>query len=113
MKVMLLMRSDGSYAGGDAAEDYAAWADYEASLKADGVFVESAQFADAAGGTSVGTDLAKADQEGGASSPSQMEGHSTLVGYYVLDCPDRDDALPYARRAPLYGSVEVYELAQH
>ncbi|PPG51470.1 hypothetical protein C5C24_07385 [Rathayibacter sp. AY2B3] len=111
MKVMLVMRSDGSYAGGGAPEDYAAWEDYEAALKADGVLVESARFA--GGGVSVVTGLSAAGEERGGSSPSRAERPSTLVGYYLLDCSDQDDAVRYARRAPLYGSVEVHELAQY
>ncbi|WP_208544850.1 hypothetical protein [Rathayibacter festucae] len=110
---MLLMRSDGSYAGGNTAEDYAAWADYEASLKTDGVLVESARFADASGDVSVETDLAAAGAERGTPSLSRTEERSALVGYYLLDCSTRDDAMHYARRAPLYGSVDVHELAQY
>ncbi|PPG40951.1 hypothetical protein C5C30_09095 [Rathayibacter sp. AY2B5] len=113
MKIMLVMRSDGSYAGGDAPEDYAAWADYDASLKADGVLVDSGRFADASGDVSVETDLTVAGRESGTPAPSRAEERSALVGYYLLDCPTRDDAVRYARRAPLYGSVEVHEQAQY
>jgi hypothetical protein len=37
-----------------------------------------------------------------------------LVGYYLLDCPDLDDALKAAARLPLarYGSVEVRPLRE-
>ena len=36
-----------------------------------------------------------------------------LVGYYLLDCPDLDEALKLAARMPLarYGSVEVRPVA--
>lgn len=44
MRVMLLMRSDGSYTEGEAAADHAAWAEYEEPLKRDGVFIASGQF---------------------------------------------------------------------
>jgi len=111
VKFMLLMWSDGSYAGGDAAEDYAAWADYETSLKADGVCVESGQFADVSDALSVETDLTASNGEGGAPSHSSTTGRSGLVGYYLLECADRDAAVRHARRAPLYGSVDVRELA--
>ncbi|PPI06435.1 YciI family protein [Rathayibacter sp. AY1B8] len=100
MKIMLVMRSDGSYAGGDAPEDYAAWADYDASLKADGVLVDSGRFADASGDVSVETDLTAARRGSGTPAPSRAEERSALVGYYLLDCPTRDDAVRYARRAP-------------
>lgn len=109
MKVMLMMWSDGSYAGGDSEEDYAAWADYEATLRDDGVFVASGQFADAGGVLSVTTDLTSPDAAAGRTTPAR----SGLVGYYLLDCPSHDDAVRAARRAPLYGSVEVRELAEY
>ncbi|GLK16788.1 YciI family protein [Herbiconiux flava] len=108
MKVMLMMWSDGSYAGGGSAEDYAAWADYGASLRDDGIFVASGQFAEAGGGVSITTDPSTPDGPAGT-TPAR----AGLVGYYLLDCSSHDEAVRAARRAPLYGSVEVRELAKY
>lgn len=113
MKVMLLMWSDGSYAGGGTADDYAAWADYQTLLQGEGVFIESGQFADAGEILSVKTALTLPDGKAGTTTPLSTSENAALVGYYLLDCPSRADAVRFARSAPLYGSVEIRELAEY
>ncbi|WP_162236965.1 YciI family protein [Agreia sp. Leaf283] len=108
-----MMWSDGSYAGGGTADDYAAWADYETLLKREEVFVESGQFADAGESLSIKTALTLPDSTAGKTTPLQTSENSALVGYYVLECPSRAEAVRFARLAPLYGSVEIRELAEY
>jgi hypothetical protein len=108
VKVMLVMWSDGSYTG-NSAEDYRAWTDYESGLRADGVYADAGQFRDTESGRVVITRLAGGGSEAGPVVPS---GGSTLSGYYLLDCDSLEDATEYARRAPLYGSVEIRQLVE-
>lgn len=106
MKVMLVMWSDGSYDGGDAEEDYAAWMRYERELRADGVLGDSGQFAEVEHARSVVTSISR--HPDAAPQPSRA-----LSGYYLLDVADLDAAADYARRAPLYGTVEVRPIVEY
>lgn len=106
MKVMLVMWSDGSYDGGDAAEDYAAWMRYEQALRADGVLSDTGQFAEAANARAVVTSISRHPDAEPQPSPA-------LSGYYVLEVADLDAAADYARRAPLYGTVEVRPIVEY
>ncbi|MFF0910760.1 YciI family protein [Microbacterium enclense] len=106
MKVMLLMWSDGSYAGGDADEDYAAWMEYEKTLRDDGVFAGAGQFAE--------TDEVRATTTTISTPPADPPRPAAgLSGYYLVDVADADAAEDYARRAPLYGYVEVRPIAEY
>ncbi|SDQ86170.1 YciI family protein [Microbacterium sp. cf332] len=109
MKVMLLMRSDGTYDGGNSEEDYAVWSDYTVSLEEQGVYVTSGQFEDGAGGTL----LTELTENRSPEKPQPADGTpaGSLVGYYILECADFEEASRHARRAPLYGSVEVLPLS--
>ncbi|GMM96153.1 YciI family protein [Microbacterium luteum] len=109
MKAMLLMRSDGSYTEGEQAADYAAWAEYEESLKRDGVFLASGQF-DSEAARAIRTELSSTSRDDRTENPP-IDAAGTLVGYYMVECTDRDEAARYARRAPLYGFVEVHPIS--
>lgn len=106
MKVMLVMWSDGTYEGGGAEEDYAAWMRYEESLRADGVMVGSGQFGEVDDARVVVTAISR--HPDAAPQPSRA-----LSGYYMLEVGDLDAAADYARRAPLYGTVEVRPLVEY
>ncbi|WP_295835274.1 YciI family protein [uncultured Microbacterium sp.] len=106
MKVMLVMWSDGSYEGGDAEEDFAAWMRYEDSLRADGVMLDSGRFAEVDGARAVVTAISRAPD-------AEPQPSRALSGYYVLEVDDADAATAYARRAPLYGTVEVRPLVEY
>lgn len=105
MKVMLVMWSDGSYGGG-GADDYEAWADYEQMLRTDGVLSGSGQFADPEDARAIVTSISR-------SPDATPEPSAALSGYYLLDVADLDAAEAYARRAPLYGTVEVRPLVEY
>ncbi|WP_156459117.1 YciI family protein [Microbacterium sp. Leaf151] len=106
MKVMLVMWSDGSYEGGDAEEDYAAWMRYEESLRTDGVLSDTGQFAEVEHARAVVTSISRHPDAEPQPSPA-------LSGYYLLDVADLDAAADYARRAPLYGTVEVRPIVEY
>ncbi|MDQ1082411.1 MULTISPECIES: YciI family protein [Microbacterium] len=106
MKVMLVMWSDGSYEGGDAEEDYAAWARFEESLRADGVVTDTGRFGPAGDARATVTSITRHPDV--APQPSEA-----LSGYYLLEVADLDAAAEYARRAPLYGTVEIRPLVEY
>jgi len=106
MKVMLVMWSDGSYDGGDAEEDYAAWMRYEQALRGDGVMSDSGQFAEVEDARAVVTSISRHPD-------AEPEPSRALSGYYLLDVADLDAATDYARRAPLYGTVEVRPIVEY
>jgi len=100
------MWSDGSYDGGDAEGDYAAWMRYEQALRADGVMSESGQFAEVEDARAVVTSISRHPD-------AEPEPSRALSGYYLLDVADLDAATDYARRAPLYGTVEVRPIVEY
>ncbi|BFM24957.1 hypothetical protein QE430_000651 [Microbacterium testaceum] len=106
MKVMLVMWSDGTYEGGDADEDYAAWMRYEESLRADGVMLQSGQFAEVEDARVVVTSISRHPD-------AEPQPSRALSGYYLLEVGDLDAATEYARQAPLYGTVEVRPLVEY
>ncbi len=106
MKVILVMWSDGTYDGGDAEEDYAAWVRYEESLRADGVMVQSGRFTDVEDARVVVTSISRHPD-------AEPQPSSALSGYYLLEVDDLGAATEYARQAPLYGTVEVRPLVEY
>ncbi|MCJ1709023.1 YciI family protein [Microbacterium sp. VKM Ac-2923] len=106
MKVMLLMWSDDSYSGGGDAADYAAWAEFEQVLRGDGVLTDSGHFAEPVDARTVVTSIS-------AEPDAALEPSPALAGYYLLEVDGLDTASAYARRAPLYGTVEVRPLVQY
>lgn len=106
MKVMLIMWSDGSYEGGGDADDYAAWADYEQTLRTDGALSDSGHFAEPAEGRMIVTAISRHPD-------AEPRPSASLSGYYLLEVGDLAAAEEYARRAPLYGTVEVRPLVEY
>ncbi|WP_062344426.1 YciI family protein [Herbidospora yilanensis] len=90
MKYMLLI-----YSGG-AAGDFAAWMDYDKSVKEAGVYVSGESLTDIAQATTVRVDGAERVVTDGPFAESR----EVLGGYYVLDVPDRETALDWAARCP-------------
>jgi hypothetical protein len=110
MKYLLIMWSgDDAVRGG--AEDLQAWVDFQEAATEAGVYVDGAQLDDPVSGQLVTTTLsAGVEQE-----PQDVGGdpHRRIVGYYLIDVPDADAALEWARALPLYGDVEVRALVQY
>lgn len=108
MKALLLFWTepvpDGEqYAEGLGTEDdYQAWVDFEARLKADGTYVDSGDLEPAPDDRLVRPDLA-VDRE----VPSPPSGAAVVSGYYVVEVADLAAARGVAASAPLYGTVEV------
>lgn len=105
VKVMLIMWSDGSYAGGGDA-DGRAWAEYEQTLRADGVLSSSGHFAEPSDAGVIVTAISRHPD-------AEPQPTAALSGYHLLEVADRAAAEEYARRAPLYGTVEVRPLVEY
>jgi hypothetical protein len=111
MQVMLMMWSEGRYDGG-SDEDWAAWADYDTATREAGVRVDAGQLHEPDEGRLVRTDL---DADGGSAAAAPApgaDGGRHLTGWYLLEVGDLDEAERWARRAPLYGDVELRQVAQ-
>ena len=82
-----------------------AWRELNESLQAAGLLVASGRLHDAASATTV---RVRDDDATITDGPFAMT-KEVLVGYYLLECRDLDEALELAARVPLarYGSVEV------
>ena len=80
------------------------WTDYTRDLMQSGVLVSGASLAPTTTATTV-------RQAGGAATVIDgpfTESKEQLAGYYLIDVPDLDSALEWAKRVPLDdGSVEV------
>jgi hypothetical protein len=90
------------------AEGMAAYASYNAALGEAGALVSSGRLAPSAGALAIRT-------IGG--NPVTMDGpfaetKEQIGGYYLIEAPDRDAALGWARRCPAagYGTVEVRQV---
>ena len=90
--------------GGDA--DGRAWAEYEQTLRADGVLSSSGHFAEPSDAGVIVTAISRHPD-------AEPQPTAALSGYYLLEVADRTAAEEYARRAPLYGTVEVRPLVEH
>ena len=96
---------------GDEAEQAERWAEMplwdelNASLREAGVLVKNGPRHDVATATTV---RVRGDETELTDGPFAVT-KEVLVGYYVLDCADLDQAVRHASRLPLarYGSVEV------
>ena len=96
---------------GDEAEQAERWAEMplwdelNASLREAGVLVKNGPLHDVATATTV---RVRGDETELTDGPFAVT-KEVLVGYYVLDCADLDQAVRHASRLPLarYGSVEV------
>ena len=113
MQYLLLiwqLASDDAPEGGTQA-DYEAWMAYEASLKDAGAYRESGAPQPHPGGTWVTTQLSghptvRVDE-------ADVYAHAELVGFYLIDCVDANEAEGWARRMPTYGDVEVRPLIDY
>jgi hypothetical protein len=113
MKYMLLLYSaqDGSpkFESREAAMAYMKpWEDYTTALKDAGVFLGG----DALKESTTATTVRVRDGDTTTTDGPFAETTELLGGYYMIDCPDLDEALKWAARCPLaqYGSVEVRPL---
>ena len=81
------------------------WDELNASLREAGVLVKNGPLQDVATATTV---RVRGDETELTDGPFAVT-KEVLVGYYVLDCADLDQAVRHASRLPVarYGSVEV------
>ena len=113
MKYMLLLYSaqDGSRqfeSPEDAMAYMQPWMDYTRNLKEAGVYLGG----DALKATTTATTVRVREGDTTTTDGPFAETKEFLGGYYMIDCPDLDDALKWAALCPLaaYGSVEVRPL---
>jgi hypothetical protein len=92
-------------------EEMPEWLEVTASLREAGVLVSNNPLHPTESATTVR--LRKGETEI-TDGPFAMT-KEVLVGYYLLDCPDLDEALRHAARLPIvrYGSVEVRPIGRH
>jgi hypothetical protein len=92
-------------------EEMPEWLEVTASLREAGILVSNNPLRPTASATTVR--LRKGETEI-TDGPFAMT-KEVLVGYYLLDCPDLDEALRHAARLPIvrYGSVEVRPVGRH
>src|SRR5215471_13318714 len=105
---MLLLYASESADEAERAERWAEmplWVEVNASLREAGVLVKNGPLHDVATATTV---RVRGDETELTDGPFAVT-KEVLVGYYVLDCADLDQAVRHASRLPLarYGSVEV------
>jgi hypothetical protein len=115
MKYMLLLYGDSSHTRASLSPDspevqaeFAAWGEVTQRLTESGAMVAG----DPLQGTETATTVRGPDQV--VSDGPFAETKETLIGYYLLDVPDLDDALRWARQMPnlAYGSVELRPLME-
>jgi hypothetical protein len=81
------------------------WVKYTADLKEAGVFLAG----DALKPTTTATSVRTRDGQTTTTDGPFAETREALGGYYLLDCPDLDEARKWAAACPLanYGTVEI------
>ena len=81
------------------------WLEITESLRAAGVLVANAPLF----GVETATTLRVRDAQLEITDGPFATTKETLVGYYVLECRDLDEAVRHARRLPVveYGSIEI------
>ena len=86
------------------------WDDVTDSLRKTGMLVSNGPLASIESSTTVRVRDDEVELTDGPFAVTK----ETLVGYYLLDCPDLDEAVQAATRLPLarYGSVEVRPMRQ-
>jgi len=112
MKTLLLMWTSADAAGGDQS-DIDAWAAFDAQVREAGALIDGAALEPAASSAKVVTpDLAARGASTVEDGPV-TGGSEQVEGFYLLDCPNVDAALEWARRMPTYGRVEVRPLIDY
>ena len=113
MKYMLLMYADESKTPKTPEELQAAgqaWSAFGKEVQAAGAWISNNGLSPVADATTVRVREGKTLITDGPFA----ETHEQLGGYYVLDCPNLDEALGWAAKIPSakYGSIEVRPLNQ-
>lgn len=108
MKYMCLIYTDPSVTPPMGDKMNAAYFDLNRRMKEAGVMVAG----DALQPTATATSLRKRGDKVGTMDGPFAETREHLGGYYVIDCPDLDQALHWAAQIPgaAYGTVEVRPL---
>ncbi len=112
MKYLMLMYADETIGADYSKEDLQAarktWTDFRREISASGVLVSSSGVAPGSSVTTVRVRDAKTMITDGPFA----ETHEQLGGYFLVDCPDLDEAIRWAEKIPTaqYGSIEIRPL---
>ena len=112
MKYLLLMYADEAVDSQHSKEELQAaakiWAEFRQEMSASGVLVSSGGVPDTSNVTTV---RVRNDKSMITDGPF-AETHEQLGGYFVIDCPDLDEAIRWAEKIPTakYGSIEIRPL---
>lgn len=111
MQYLLLIYDDedvlAAYTEEQTQNQYQQHMDLTADMKENGVFVGGAALEPTSTATTV---RIQADGKALFTDGPFAETKERLGGYYLVDCTDLDDALSWAARIPMSGSVEVRPL---
>lgn len=107
MKYMLLFYSSETIALSDAEQGalYTDWMDLMKEAKAAGVL----QFNSGLAPTSNATSVRVRDHKTLITDGPFAETHEQLGGFFLIDCPDLDEAVAWAAKVPTakYGAIEI------
>jgi hypothetical protein len=112
MKYLMLMYADESIGASYTQEDLQAarktWIDFRQEIASSGVLISSNGVAP---GSSVTTVRVRDDKTLITDGPF-AETHEQMGGYFLVDCPDLDEAIRWAEKIPTaqYGSIEIRPL---
>ena len=112
MKVLMLMWTERDAASGDDA-DFQVWADFDAEVKAAGAFVQNGALEPPAQAKLVRPDIARPAPHEAVVDGTVLPGANQIQAFYLIDVPDMDTALTWAKRLPTYGTVEVRALLDY
>jgi hypothetical protein len=113
MRYLMLMWAEADAASGDEL-DIQAWADFDATAKQAGVFVDNGALAPAATEARlVKTRIAGFELSDAVERHPFTEGKRQIEAFYLMECASLDEALDWANRLPTYGYVEVRELLSY
>lgn len=112
MKYLLLMYAAESIGSEDSKEELQeaakTWAEFRKEMAASGVLITSGGVPAPANVTTVRV----RDDKTMITDGPFAETHEQLGGYFVVDCPDLDEAIRWAEKIPTakYGSIEIRPL---
>jgi hypothetical protein len=110
MKYLMLMWGEvDATTGGE--QDFGAWVDFDAQVKAAGAFVLNGALQPAASHARVvRTQISGRALPDAAQARPERPGPRQIQAFYLMECDDMDAAVAWANRLPTHGEVEVREL---
>ena len=112
MKVLMMMWSETDASGGNQA-DIDAWVEFDQSVRAAGAAVTNGALEPPAAAKLVRPKLSEPEPGGEVADGTFSSGPAQVQAFYLMDCPDIDDAIEWARRLPTRGTVEVRPLIEY